>query len=93
MAIPTPTYAQVFDDAADPRFLAVPLFKANTNRRAVLIQNKSGTAELFVSFSGPASADTLRLGPRQTFAEHRFPPGNDVWLWAAVPCAFYAYEG
>lgn len=89
----TPTYSQTFDDASDPRFLSAPLFKRNEGRRALLLQNKSAVMELFVSFNGPASADSLRLGPRQTYAEHRIPPGNDIWLWSPGSCMFFAYEG
>lgn len=87
-----PYYSQAKGDASALAASGRPLFKANEGRRALLIQSK-GPATLYVSFNGPASADDLELYPGGAFAEHRIPPGNEVWLYAAGPCRFYAYEG
>lgn len=87
-----PIYSQTRGDAQKLAADGRPLFKANETRRALLIQCK-GPATLFVSFNGPAGPADLELYPGGAYAEHRIPPGNEVWLFAAAPCQFFAYEG
>lgn len=87
-----PIYSQTRGDAQALAEAGRPLFKANEARRALLIQNK-GPATMYVSFNGPAGLNDLELYPGGAYAEHRIPPGNEVWLYAAAPCRFYAYEG
>ncbi|MBA4286410.1 MAG: hypothetical protein C0434_12870 [Xanthomonadaceae bacterium] len=89
-----PRYSETTGDAFDYAARGTPLFKENGERRAILIQNTSADRDLFLSFTGLAGARHLTLGPGASFAEHREPPGNEIWINASGPdCAFYAYEG
>lgn len=86
-------YAETLGDARGEAGRGAALFPRNANRSALLIQNNSATAHLYVSFTGPATPLSLRIGPGGSFSETQNAPANAVWVMAFESCPFYAFEG
>lgn len=84
---------EVSGDAFKLAARKVPLFAENPARRAVLVQNRSLTADLFLSFTGVPGVQHLRIAPGQAYSSERNCPANSIWIGALSECPFYAYEG